>query len=668
MTGRAPRRVSTGGFVALCMALSVALYQCSTSVCAPNDPICNGEGPDSGSSGGPDGGLETGLADSSMPRDSGSSGAETGAPDAYVAMLNPPVITPPGPAALVAGTTVTLAPGAGPANVQIYYTTSGSVPTPPTTGTLYAGAPIQITFAQGPTETVIAVAHDPTGAYADSPPAAAVYTQEQPEAGSLLPPVTFSQVSSTQNNDFPLGLSDTPGANICYTLDGVTTPTCTAAATCISPALTYSQILQINGTSPPNPATGSVTVTAIACVTGAPPSTPVSQTYVLQVAPPTMTLGTTPVPAGTGLVDVPWPTGHAGLTPTVSTATQSSITVSDPVALSYTTTSIPPSCTTGTSVPSPTTFDGSSASQPLLSASTTYEVIGCKQGYLPSAVVTFPFTIQLNTAVLAPSTSPYAYELDMVGTPGVLGTDIDDSANSTMAAPLTGAPAGEILCATTDGTPAACSLTAGVASCSGTGSSTPVVKSTGTTVSIVACAPGLVASKPASATYTLQLAPPFLSSTDPTGGGLGKPGWDWAGTGLPIQTMTLPAGAATSPNGYPYADGFTWNVGQVQQNAKACTGTAGAPEPTGGCGPNAYFAADYYCWTLTGTAACGPAGTCTSGTAQAVSTPGSSTAVLPGGPTGAGVTSTSTLSIVACDADGTGEDVFLPSIATNVVF
>jgi hypothetical protein len=186
----------------------------------------------------------------------------------------------------------------------------------------------------------------------------------------------------------------------------------------------------------------------------------------------------------------------------------------------------------------------------------------------------------------------------------------------------------------------------------------------------VACAPGLDTSKPGSATYTLQLAPAFLASTEPTGGGLGEPGWDWAGTGLRVQTMTLPSGASTAaPNGYPYADGFTWNVNQVRQNVTPCTGTTGAPEPTGGCGPSTYFAADYYCWSLTGTAACGTAGTCASGTAEPVTTPGNPGAVLPGtGATGAGVNATSTLSIVACDSDGVGEDVFAPSTATNVVF
>jgi hypothetical protein len=282
--------------------------------------------------------------------------------------------------------------------------------------------------------------------------------------------------------------------------------------------------------------------------------------------------------------------------------------------------------------------------------------------------VTFPLTLQLNSPALASPANPYHYELDMAGVPGGVGTDIDDSANATMPGPVVGAPAGEILCATTDGSPAACTVTAGVATCSGTGSSTPVVKNTGTTVSIVACAPGLDASKPTSATYTLQLAPAFLASTEATGGGLGQPGWDWAGTGLPVQTMTLPTGAGTSPSGYPYADGFVWNVGQVKENVTPCTGTAGAPEPTGGCGPHSYFPADYYCWSLSATAACGAGGTCASGTAQPVTAAGNPAAVLPGGAGGAGVTATSTLSVVACDNDAVGEDVFAPSSATNVAF
>jgi hypothetical protein len=47
---------------------------------------------------------------------------------------------------------------------------------------------------------------------------------------------------------------------------------------------------------------------------------------------------------------------------------------------------------------------------------------------------------------------------------------------------------------------------------------------------------------------------------------------------------------------------------------------------------------------------------------------GNPAATLPGGASGAGVTPGVTLSVVACDADGPGEDVFAPSTPANVSF
>jgi hypothetical protein len=78
-----------------------------------------------------------------------------------------------GATAIAAGSTVTITAGAGsPGGTQIFYSVSGAVPTP-TTGTLYVG-PFQLGF---PSETVIAVAHDPLGCLLDAPPAVAVYTE-----------------------------------------------------------------------------------------------------------------------------------------------------------------------------------------------------------------------------------------------------------------------------------------------------------------------------------------------------------------------------------------------------------------------------------------------------------------------------------------------------------
>jgi hypothetical protein len=608
-----------------------------------------------------------GFAPPSGSSDSGTSAADTGSaadvgsePAPSQPRLGTPTFTPTGPALVAIGSMASInAPSDLPADGVVVFTTNGSLPAD--NGTVYVG-PIQLTGAAGATETVIAIAHDPSGAFADSLPGIAVYTFEGPDAPTL-GVVTFSPTAGAQNNDFLISLSVSGGANICYTTalgsNPPTTPTCSmATGACTGTSTPYTGSIKINGTV--TDATGEITVTAVACEAGSSPGTPVSQTYELVVADPTMALGGSAVPANTGRSNIPWPTGQPGLEPSIGTITNDSISVSDPVAISYSTTLGTVTCSTGLQGPNPTSFNGVEGA--IMTGSTTYSVIACKQGYAPSNVVTFPLTVQLNAPVLASATTAYNYELDMVAVPGGAGTDINDSANDT-AVGTTTPPNGEIICATTDNTTPGCSVTGASASCTGTSTSTPTVRATGTTVSAIACAPGLVTSKPSTATYTLQLAPPFLASSESTGSGLGKPGWLWATTGQPILTMGIPAGAKTP---YPYTDGKTWQVNQVQ--ALPCTGTANAPEPgtsyppPSGCTGPTYFAADYYCWSLTTTPGCGSNGVCTLGTAQAAS---ASTTLLP---SAAGVTATSTLQIIACDNDSMGEDVFLPSTVTKITF
>jgi hypothetical protein len=654
--------------------------------------------------------------------------------DASKPTLGAPVFTPPGPATIQAGSTAAIAPAAGsPTDVQIYYATTGAVPTP-TNGTLYVG-PIQISFPMGTTETVIAIAHDPSGANEDSLPGTAVYTEQPMEAGSQLPPVTFSQQSSTQNNDFPLGLSDTPGANICYSIDGVTTPTCTAAGTCVSPSLTYNQVLQINGTLPPNPATGSVTVTAIACEAGLPSSTPVSQTFVLQVAQPTMVLAGNAVPAGTGVQNVPWPTGTTGLQPTIQTATQASITVTDPVVLWYTlggTTA--PTCTTGNggvSVTNPTTFNGiaqtgNGATPPVQNTNQTYEVIGCKQGYLPSTVNTFPVTIQLRPPVLLPTgtydyvangANPVAFNAsEFTPVSGVAGqaAAINDTANfggGTNGA--TGGPNGarDWVCSNNNGA-ASCGTTVNTCGAgqfatwtgNGTaqaGASTPAPipfttvagvaswnPSPTTTLNSVACALNVNASATATAAYTLQFAQPFLVSNNalPTPTGT-VPGWDNLGAGTPagspVQAMSIPSGATT-----PYGGFTVYDVGDTgNRTPTGCTNAAGTP-PNWGCTATAFKQADYYCWAKNATATC-ITGTVTPTTNVAAgcsqgsgtngggggipATPGAGIAVTPG-PNSTGtmnVVGGDFISVIGCEFSSAvppARAVYNTSVATKVTF
>jgi hypothetical protein len=127
-----------------------------------------------GSSGLVDASADTGGQDAApdVPLEVGS---DTGTCDGGA--LTRPTFAPPGPATFATATEITISDGVGcsPMGTQIYYSTSGAVPTA-TTGNLYDG-PIQIAVSK----TVIAIAHDPSGLLRDSPPASAVYTVDTPD-------------------------------------------------------------------------------------------------------------------------------------------------------------------------------------------------------------------------------------------------------------------------------------------------------------------------------------------------------------------------------------------------------------------------------------------------------------------------------------------------------
>jgi hypothetical protein len=146
------------------------------------------------------------------------------------------------------------------------------------------------------------------------------------------------------------------------------------------------------------------------------------------------------------------------------------------------------------------------------------------------------------------------------------------------------------------------------------------------TISALACKTGYLPSAVKTFDYVLQFAPPYLDSL--VGGTQGEPGWDWAGTGEPVTTMTIPdAGAAYGPF-------LVYQVGDPP-----CTGTAGAPEPASCSGaPNAL--ADYVCWSKNGPASCGCASPLALTTATPYATLPASADVGPG----------DTLSVVACQS------------------
>jgi len=66
-------------------------------------------------------------------------------------------------------------------------------------------------------ETILAIATAPE--YLDSFPAAGAYEVGIPQSG-ILNVVGFNPSAISESNDFPVQLSGTAGATICYTLDG----------------------------------------------------------------------------------------------------------------------------------------------------------------------------------------------------------------------------------------------------------------------------------------------------------------------------------------------------------------------------------------------------------------------------------------------------------------
>ena len=634
----------------------LAAFALATAMAAGGTMVGCGGGNSGSSGGGNDSGPDV-ITSTEAGKDVGTdSGPETSTNEGGVdvvsepppkTQLGSPTFTPNG-GAVTQGSTATINPPTGlPAGGQLYYSTNGTVPTA-TTGSLYI-SPIQINAD----ETIIAIAHDPAGNFLDSPPASAQFTITQPEAGTL-GAVQFNPTAVAENNDFLVQLSDTPGATICYTLDG-SQPACSVAGACTGTSKTYDAGAQvsINGTVT-DINTGSVKVIAIACEAGDTASAPVEQDYQLTVADPAMTVNGATVPPTTGVQNVPWnPVAPSGVHPTISTGTFNSITPANAVALWYSTTGAP-SCSTGTNVNSPSTLNQAK--------NTTYQVIGCKTGYHPSNIVTYPVTIQLNTpGLLAGGTFHYEPSVYWAGV-GSANAGIDDSANSGST---------DVICASLGGTPVCGTNPGGAATC--TTGSTPVSALTAltvgntttdtTTVNLVACAPsGVNTSGQASQTYKLQFASAFAYTTENlVSPATDLPGWDWNGTGAPNTSMHIPATAVTTGTGYPYQGGGSFIVDVVK--AQPCTNTSTATGIPSACtGTPAYQEPDYFCASNSATAA---ACTCATHTAPAAALPAAN----------AGVTSTAgsnVLTIIGCQATaGTGTPlgyVFSSPADTSVTF
>jgi hypothetical protein len=359
---------------------------------------------------------------------------DVGVPEAapMLATLPAPTFSPPA-GALTGPTNVTISDMGLPASGFIYYTTNGTNPNP--NSLVYSG-PIQVSTG----ETIRAYASAP-GLFNDSPVAAAVYTVTAPPPSDVgVPPLTepvFSPTSSKQNNDFKVSAGTNNGATICYTLDGVTTPTCNAAGACTGSTLQYNSVSQIEINGSVTNASGTAVVQALSCAAGSAPSAISSQTYTLQVAQPTIQ---GPAPGA-----LTFAAAAPTVNPTVASATNGA------TALSTFNSGIGAnvSCTNGTPIgglPAPFALNEAAGAQ-------TIWVVGCKPGYEPSLVETGAFTITLNE----PTFSVLAGEGLVYDSP--IAVSVDDTANH-------GTLGGEYACVTTDGSLATCGA---AGACGGTG-------------------------------------------------------------------------------------------------------------------------------------------------------------------------------------------------------
>lgn len=454
-----------------------------------------------------------------------------------------PTFAPNGMNPIPPGSNVAIAAAGLPMGGFIYYTTDGTNPS--RTSLVYSG-PVQVNQS----ETIRAFSAATT--CTDSTIAGANFTTSVPDGGLPLP--AFTPTATTAANDFLLALSETtPGALICYTLDGVTTPTCSTTATasmCTGTSQAYNAATRVSITGAVTSGAGTVTVQAIACGVGYTTTSPASQTYKLQVAVPTMV---NPAPgalmyqndSATHMTAV-WPA------PTLTTITTGA-------SLQYT--------TDGTSMPtcgvaSPGINVAASASMPLqITGNTTFNAIGCKTGYAPSSMPdTMTYTIQLNTPVMPSSGSPF-YSAPTIA--------VDDTANR---------GSGDWICTTTDGTTAPLCGTAPMGCLAGTAGATVGITVNNTVVKAIACKPGLLSSAVATGgPYMLQLSPP----------GLTAPGFGTM-TGLPITSYRIPVSGFTTPT-----------VGQSQPITTPATPTV--------------VAAGFFCVIKGGTPACG-VNMCTTGT------------------------------------------------------
>jgi hypothetical protein len=313
----------------------------------------------------PDAGAPTFTADAVAESNTDGDAAE----DGLLPQLPAPTFNPPSGAGQPSVAIDEPLPNFASIGGIILYTTDGTSPGP-TNGRMYTG-PFPLGGCGG--GTVEAVASAP--GYRTSAVARADYPGE-----GVLARVVFQPAGTTADNDFGVSLAvggcGVSSATICYTLDGVTSPTCDPQGVCSGASQTYSSasLVPINGSV--TSAVGAVAVQALACAAGSSTTTVERQDYVLQVSAPSMAM---PAPGAL-------PHQAIGYTPTVASSTAGA-------SIRFTTDGSMPTCTTGQS-PQPTAPGVTNPGLIAVSQSETINAIACKPGYAPSSVSVSAYILQ----------------------------------------------------------------------------------------------------------------------------------------------------------------------------------------------------------------------------------------------------------------------------------
>ncbi|HEX7599904.1 MAG TPA: chitobiase/beta-hexosaminidase C-terminal domain-containing protein, partial [Polyangia bacterium] len=481
-----------------------------------NPPPDASRAPDTGSP------RDTAVIDSA-PRDTAGPPVDTAgpavdapsSPDTNRALAATPVFAPAGG---IYSDPQAITISSGSVGVQIHYTVDGTEPT--AASPVYTAALSVIL-----TTTIKAIAVDPTGTFLNSALASATYTM-----AARVPPPAFSIPSGTYGSAQLVTVTDSnPNATIRYTVDG-SDPTATSAA--------YTMPISVSTT---------MTVKAVATLTGMVDSLVSSAKYTIQTLVPAATPTFSPV-AGTyaGAQDVTIATTTAGAEIYYSLdgtdPTQSSSRYATPVRIANSTvlkarayaTGMAPSAVASAAYsitapaaakPSISPNGGTFTAPQQVTLSTTEtggRIIYTTDGSIPNTtsgnIYSTPFTLAQSATVNAivvnvtgKDPSPLATAVFTINIALPIAFDKQTGTyNNDLSVAITSSASGAIVCYTKDASDPACSATGTCASGQST-AGVPVVitgnaSASGTTVRARACKAGLPAGPVVEQIYTMVAA------------------------------------------------------------------------------------------------------------------------------------------------------------------